>query len=514
MNTVHSFVFYISFAGRVLKSNSRAHVPQAFKGISQSAVTSERNSMNTASTAAVVHHRRTKSEAATTANVTNKSLEPKKIVVDATTKPAETHAKLKGQAIKLAEVRPRYLEPKKVHAQTIANGPVRSSTSSSIPANLTKKQNYQQSSSESSRHSSPAARKHLNGKVATIKSTNNMSLDSLTSGSRPARSKTNKSSDNERFSDLCVDSMNESMKSSVITNKSASRESLLSNRLGRPTKLKSDTINNQKARANGTVKPVRPTSLGPRAPKYLQQKNITSTGSSPSSVTTTKSATSRLSSVSSTQSTRDFYKRSISVPGQTSDSSQSQPTTKHSFLSAKSREILARRAEKEKSKQQQQHELMKQSQPDRMPKEESGPKSNISIGGPVMRSASHSSVISNRNNIPSNIPTRRPNSLQLKKTTAAKTNHQQANTANNLRNHKSSVATLQNSNEIYQTAQAVKQKIELLIKTSAAANKTKNATDDHHHQPSIAVESKLERSSTFCKDAAEVADLNELQIIE
>uniref|UniRef100_T1PGE1 Uncharacterized protein n=1 Tax=Musca domestica TaxID=7370 RepID=T1PGE1_MUSDO len=339
-----------------------------------------------------------------------------------------------------------------------------------------------------------------------------MSLDSLTSANARTgnRSKTNKSSDNERLSDLCVDdSMNESMKSSVITNKSASRESLLSNRLGRPTKLKSDSCNSQKTRANGSVKPARPTSLGPRAPKYLQQK-ITSTGSSPSSVTTTKSATSRLSSVSSTQSSRDFYKRSISVPGQSGggDGSQNQPQTKHSFLSAKSREILARRAEKEKNKQQQE-ELLKQTQKDRLhnPNETktANNKSNLNIGGgaPVMRSASHSSVMTTlRNNgPPSNIPTRRPNSLQLKKSHNAKTNQ---NNSNNFRNHKSS-----SGGEIYHTAQAVKQKIELLIKTSA---KAANNDDDGH--PSIVVESKLERSSTFCKDAADVADINELQIIE
>lgn len=506
------------FTGRVLKSNSRAHVPQALKGISQSAVSSERNSANLANTN--VHHRRTKSEAPSAATVTKLS-EPKRIIE---ARPAETSAKSKTQTIKIADVRPRYLEPKKVHTASnaltsaVGGGPVRSSTSSSIPANLSKKQhNYQQSSSESSRHSSPAARKHLNGKVATIKSTNNMSLDSLTSNNcRPTRSKNIKSSDNERFSDINVDSLNESMKSSVITNKTASRESLLSNRLGRPTKLKSEILlNNQNSKAkafNGAIKPARPTSLGPRAPKYLQQK-VTSTGSSPSSVTTTKSATSRLSSVSSNQSSRDFYKRSISVPGQTDSSQSSAP--KHSFLSAKSREILARRAEKEKNKQQ---EVLKQSQPTAQQQKEH------SFGGSVMRSASHSSVMANRNNIPSNIPTRRPNSLQLKKNNNAKPNGNHHHQSNNIaKNRNASSNQIHNSNEIYQSAQAVKQKIELLIKTSSStssssANKARVMMDDMHaandHHTSIAVESKLERSSTFCKDSAEVDAINELHIIE
>ncbi|XP_065359736.1 uncharacterized protein LOC135953691 [Calliphora vicina] len=483
---------------RVLKSNSRAHVPQSLRGISQSTVTTERNSANTNSAT----HRRTKSEATKPTTNATKTIEPKKPVesraADSTTKP-------KPQPLKLADVRPRYLEPKKTPT---TQGPVRSSTSSSIPASLAKKQNnYQQSSSESSRHSSPAARKHLNGKVAAIKSTNNMSLDSLASTScRPARSKTNKSSDTERFSDIGVDSLNESMKSSVITNKTASRESLTSTRLARPKNIKADTSTNQNQKnktVNGTTKPSRPTSLGPRAPKYLQQR-ITSTGSSPSSVTTTKSAHSRLSSVSSNQSSRDLYKRSISVPGK----NDNPPVTKHSFLSAKSREILARRAEKEKSKQQ---EVLKKSQESQNSKEES---SKHFSGHPVMRSASHSSVVNNRNGQPSNIPTRRPNTLHLKKTHAVavnKTNFNQQQPTNNKNR------TLQNSNEIYQTAQAVKQKIELLIKTSNhTANNENNDIDNHHQQqqqPSIVVASKLERSSTFCKDSADV-DINELQIIE
>ncbi|KAM7357152.1 uncharacterized protein ACRADG_002643 isoform 1-T3 [Cochliomyia hominivorax] len=517
---------------RVLKSNSRAHVPQAQKGISQSTVTSERSSVNANSTT----HRRTKSEATkptSTTITTTKTIEPKK---QHETKAADCTVKPKPVPLKLADVRPRYLEPKKTPT---TQGPVRSSTSSSIPASLAKKQNYQQSSSESSRHSSPAARKHLNGKVATIKSTKNMSLDSLDSitcravrskankssdterfsdigadsldsiTSRQVRNKTNKSSDTKRLSDVGVDSLNESMKSSVITNKTASRESLTSTRLARPKNIKtSDSNTNQNQiknkTINGTTKPSRPTSLGPRAPKYLQQK-ITSTGSSPSSVTTTKSAHSRLSSVSSNQSSRDLYKRSISVPGK----NENPPVTKHSFLSAKSREILARRAEKEKNKQQQ--ELLKKSQDNQNAKEE---QTKHFAGHPVMRSASHSSVMSNRNGQPSNIPTRRPNTLHLKKTTQPTTvtvNKHQQSTNNKNR-------TLQNSNEIYHTAHAVKQKIELLIKTSN--NHTTNNEyeindndNDSQQQPSVVVASKLERSSTFCKDSADV-DINELQIIE
>lgn len=304
--------------GRVLKSNSRAHVPQSARGISQSAVESERNSFNANSIA----HRRTKSEAPKpNANIA-KVNDPKKST--------DSTDKQKLQPFKLADVRPRYMELKKVLATASAQGPVRSSTSSSMQANLAKKQNCHQSSSESSRRSSPAARKNLSSKVIMNKSVNNMSLDNLASTPcRPARSKTNKFSDTERPPDMGVDSLNESMKSSIITNKTASRESLTSARLARQKNIKSDTtIQNQKNQiVSGTTKPSRPTSLGPRAPKYLKQK-ITSTGSSPSLVTTTKSVHSRLSSVSSNQSSKDFYKRSISVPGK----NDSQAVTKHKLV--------------------------------------------------------------------------------------------------------------------------------------------------------------------------------------
>uniref|UniRef100_A0ABK9MIH6 BTB domain-containing protein n=1 Tax=Glossina morsitans morsitans TaxID=37546 RepID=A0ABK9MIH6_GLOMM len=479
--------------GRVLKSNSRAHVPQHYRAISQSTVTSDRNGVNMS----IKNHRRTKSEApAATTNTTNKNSEPKKL---------GNMPKNKSQAAKLSEIRPRYLEPKRAH-----NGPVRSSTSSSIPA-ATKKQPYQHSSSETSRHSSPATRKHTGNKVAGIKSNTNMSLDSLASATgRAAQSKACKSSDNERYSDICVDSLAESLKSSVITNKTTSHESLTTNRLAKlkatRNEINQTTTNGQtqKPRVVNGTKPIRPTSLGAKPTKYLQQK-ITSTGSSPSSVTTTKSATSRLSSISSTQSGRGVYKRSVSVPG------NNEPlTTKHSFLSAKSREILAKRAEKNK-----QQELLKRRTNEQI--DEKPITKPIPAVGSVMRSASHNSVLTTnsvaRNFSASNIPTRRPNTLHLKKTNGLVTTSTQK-----AQNNKIIARNTQHTfhQEPYQTAQAVKQKIELLIKSSTNAVNVvndKHANVDDGQHPSM-IESKLERSSTFCKETADVADINELQIIE
>uniref|UniRef100_W8AP17 Uncharacterized protein n=1 Tax=Ceratitis capitata TaxID=7213 RepID=W8AP17_CERCA len=157
--------------------------------------------------------------------------------------------------------------------------------------------------------------------------------------------------------------------------------------------------------------------------------------------------------------------------------------------------------------------------------------------GPI-RSVSHTAVTSasnanyTRNSLPSNIPTRRPNSLQLRKTT-----NNQTTVANN-RNNNSNVnqmAHLNNKNKIInatngvlKAANAVKQKIELFIDTStSAAGRVEKSTppattqamaqnknnDQQQHQKQPRVETKLERSSTFCKETSDM-DINELQIIE
>jgi len=97
-----------------------------------------------------------------------------------------------------------------------------------------------------------------------------------------------------------------------------------------------------------------------------------------------------------------------------------------------------------------------------------------------------------RNSLPSSIPTRRPNTLHLKKTTAL-TNGVGGPTK---------TGTNGLSNGSYKSAQAVKQKLDLLIDAQMESG-----------LPRERVESKLERSSTFCKDSADL-DISELQIVE
>ncbi|KAH8349981.1 hypothetical protein KR084_010711 [Drosophila pseudotakahashii] len=466
---------------KLLKSNSRAYVPHR----ASSQVASERNSLNlhrrTQSEAPPVTHK--KPQAAQAPLVEVKSVQGKPVVATA----------------KLGEVRPRYLEPRKPRAVTTnghGSGPVRSATSSSIPANgggrKAPAKNLHISSSDSSRNSSPAARRVQNGTRLGNKSSN-LSMDSLASPARRAKSSSRGPQTDRYSSDQ--NSLAESMKSSVITNKTISHESLSgSSKLARIQQLNGHA----KGASPGKVKATqRGSTVGNKSTRQLKQQHnaMASNGSSPSSVHTTKSAASRLSSVSSTLSTRELFKqRSISVPaGGATDGAPNKG--RHSFLSAKSREILAKRAEKNKLQQQQQQ----QKQTEAPAVEERGSVQLRSSAGPL-RSSSHSAVSSMlqqhnlRNSLPSNIPTRRPNTLHLKKTTAA---------TNGVGGGPTKTATNGLSNGSYKSAQAVKQKLDLLIDAQMESGRPKEQR----------VESKLERSSTFCKDSADL-DISELQIVE
>ncbi|KAH8379531.1 hypothetical protein KR009_005440 [Drosophila setifemur] len=464
---------------KLLKSNSRAYVPHR----ASSQVASERNSLNL--------HRRTQSEAPP---VTQKKPIATVVAVPHSAAPAAEAKNAQGKVTaKLGEVRPRYLEPRKPRSATITKtngGPIRSATSSSIPANgggrKAPAKNLHISSSDSSRNSSPAARRIQNGNGTRLgNKSSNLSMDSLAKSSK------------DRYSSD-QNSLAESMKSSVITNKTISHESLTgSSKLARVQQLNG---HGGKTLAVGKVRATqRGSTVGNKSTRQLKQQHnaaVASNGSSPSSVHTTKSAASRLSSVSSNFSSRELFKqRSISVPA---GGTEAAPVKgRHSFLSAKSREILAKRAEKNKLQQQQQQQQQQQHHQ----KQTEEPVQLRASAGPL-RSSSHSAVTSMlqqhnlRNSLPSSIPTRRPNTLHLKKTTAV-SNGVGSGSA---KTH----ATNGLTNGSYKAAHAVKQKLDLLI-------------DARMMEPAGApverVESKLERSSTFCKDSADL-DISELQIVE
>ncbi|XP_060652290.1 uncharacterized protein LOC132788750 [Drosophila nasuta] len=482
---------------KLLKSNSRAYVPQSQSQRSSSQTATERHSLNT--------HRRTQSEAppATTQRTAQKAVQQPTAVSEAKVVAAANRSSA-------PVVRARYLEPRKPRAVSNTNGnsnhtsgPVRSS-SSTIPATARSKaqaKNLHISSSDSSRNSSPAAlrRGQQNGNTRLGNKSSNMSSDSLAkSGSR------------ERYSsDLNVDSLAESMKSSVITNKTISHESLSSSsKLARVQQLNG---HGNKSATTAALPPLRGTqrgsTVGNKSTRQLKQQHNAATtgasnGSSPSSVHTTKSATSRLSSVSSTLSTRELFKqRSISVPA----GGEVPAKGRHSFLSAKSREILAKRAEKNKLQQQQQQQQQQQNQQQHSSGDERSSQQLRASAGPL-RSSSHSAVSSMlqqhnlRNSLPSNIPTRRPNTLQLRKTTTTTTNGNVKHSTNG------GGIGIMNGHQYTKAAQAVKQKLDLLIDHAQLES---SGNGDQR------VESKLERSSTFCKDSADLdLDVSELQIVE
>ncbi|XP_034121325.1 uncharacterized protein LOC117579523 isoform X3 [Drosophila guanche] len=348
-------------SSKLLKSNSRAHVPHR----AASQVASERNSINL--------HRRTQSEAPPVT-------QHKKTAAAAAAAPTAAEAKAKPTAApRLGEIRPRYLEPRKPRATLGPSGPVRSATSSGIPASggarKAPAKNLHISSSDSSRNSSPAATRRVqNGNATRLgNKSSNLSMDSLSSPARRAKSSSRAPTNDRYSSDQNVDSLAESMKSSVITNKTISHESLSgSSKLARIQQLNGHTAGAKPSTAGKTKPLQRGSTVGNKSTRQLKQQHnaVASNGSSPSSVHTTKSATSRLSSVSSTLSTRELFKqRSISVPA---GGTEAAPGNKGrpSFLSAKSREILAKRAEKNKlqqqqQQQQQQNEVVSNMTPDR-----------------------------------------------------------------------------------------------------------------------------------------------------
>ncbi|XP_055912220.1 uncharacterized protein LOC129946165 [Eupeodes corollae] len=452
---------------KIVKTNSRAHVPLITKQQQTHHNASEKSSS----------HRRTQSEASAIRISGQKQV--KNIPEAATEKPIA----------RLTEVRPRYLEPRKPRGTINTNGPVRSQTSSSIPSTLAKGKHI--SSSDSSRNSSPAIRRNNANSDRKIGTKSiNMSLDSLASPSRKAKPKGKSSNP-----DVCVDSLADSMKSSMITDKTVSQESLAGGKLSRSNPVISNKIavRQLKNQAAPKVATNRPLAKG----RQISSHNTTSAGSSPSSLT--NKSGSRLSSVSSVNSPRDAFKnRSISVPGNQSTASTGQPTptvARKSFLSAKSREILARRAEKNKQQQQQQQSSSGEE------------KSHSTISSsykpqPLLRGGigRESMPLSNRNSH-SNIPTRRPNSLHLKKTY---------------------MSDQRTQNNQYQESQKSKFKFKNPI-TNGNGNDNSNSnsnTIELHIESSPKettkcnrIETKLERSSTFCKESSDLL-MDELQIIE
>lgn len=262
------------------KSSSRAHVPDLISTIKKA------ESQRPAS----LGHRRSQSE----------TINSKTVKVD--------------HQGRLSNVRPRYLEPK---------------SNNKLASNLAVKA-ISHSSSDSSRNASPSNRHHPPMKKQQQNKENdstNMSRDSLASPAKVNKLMKNKSSHDI---DRSIDSLGESLLSSMKTEKTLSQESIVimkrKDNLSKPA-LKSISRSNpmiNKQSTTATTTKMRPLS-NKLVSKTRPLSGQTTNENSPSSVTTKSS---RLSSLSSP---RDVHKTLQQVP------------VKKSFLSAKSKEILAKK---------------------------------------------------------------------------------------------------------------------------------------------------------------------------
>lgn len=439
--------------GKVSKSSSRAQVPDLIPTIK-----SKERPVS-------MGHRRSQSE-----TVNTKTFK-QSISLDVPTAPPNQTEKQSSQPpiVRLSDVRPRYLEPRPLRT----NGILKTASNVSI-----KGKNHISSSDSSTRNSSPAPNKRPTCKPKRVSDSANMSRDSLAS---PA--KTNKTIKNKNVNDfeISIDSLGDSLRSSIKTDKTLSQESLArSNSKVKPA-IKPTSLKSTFSRSNPIINkdPSTTNRLHPTSAKYAVTKNVSASGqttneNSPSSVATTKS--SRLSSITSAVSSpRDHFnnRRSFSTP-QTSTA-----PAKKSFLSAKSREILAAK------------------------KTLNHTESSSSVPG-LIRDKIHNAAV-NKSSSTSNILSRpKPfqTTLHLRRTAklsntsepvTGKQNKQIASPKTVANGQKKSVGKDKKTVEKIQIEIEKDEKPQMVV--------------------AMRIESKLERSSTFCKESSDIPN-TDLQIIE
>lgn len=440
------------FSGKLSKTVSRAQVPDLISTIKSVSNPKSHVPVRSASTAAVMNHRRSASDS------TNRLSKNK----------SSTSVDVALKKTSLRDVKPRYLEPKKPSAPRDTALHVRN-----------------RSSSGSSRTSSPCistTRRQeglLQGGKKALSDSITMSRDSLASPAKKMDKASRKNASQENNERLSVDSLGGSMHSSIITNQTHSQESLVHN-MARVGGLNVVT----------TVAGKEQQRFRPSAP--LKSNTASSVNSStPSSISTLKS---RLSANSSISSPRDGVKCRLTTPANPNPISltgkSSSKSSVKSFLSARSRQILAQ-------KKALSHSDSSKSVP-AVIKEKS-----LEIHNPVNKSSSTSNMLA------------RPAAQQRKPTKpspAVTAQHPPAAA-------KTSVAaqhSLMNptkSSAMKMVAQNNKTNRE--HSNREAKKKPTKDTDGSSNDESAPtrIESKLERSSTFCKERSELPNA-ELQIID
>lgn len=479
----------ISFVlGKIMKSTSKSQVPDLIStAIKTKKINAPAKPERSASTSAV--HRRSAPAA------------PQILTKDKSTASVDSSSLMKKPTT-LHEVKSRYLEPK------------RPATTAAVASNNKDAQLRvrNRSSSGSSRTSSPcissSRRKDgvmlQNGEKALSDSIT-MSRDSLASPAKRNEKSPRKTALREPNDQLSVDSLCDSMRSSIIScNKTASHDSLFRKELHK----------------SGDIQPPHPCDkLHPNQPlksisgntmqkMFSQSPSINS--STPSSIATLKS---RLSTNSTISSPRDNLKTRHTTPANPAPLpvKPSTPKTQQSFLSARSRQILAQK------KSTISHSDSSKSVPSAL-KEKSSPLTSVGV---------------NKSQSTSNILNRRPNpfstTLHLRRTAKLSppplSIYTGKPTTNNNIQHSLMNPTKSSAMKM------VSQNNKLNREHSAGKEtKTKSSTkrdivdlddigncadvDEQRQIPSQRTESKLERSSTFCKERNTEIPTSELQIID
>lgn len=483
--------------GKVTKSSSRAQVPDLISTIkttkSNVPIRTERKSLSS-------DYKRSISEP-----------NNRQLAKDKSAASVDRQLKKPGH---FTDVKPRYLEPKR---QSAAKDPLKVRALSS---------------SGSSRTSSPAIpNRHRNGSAnqtnKPLSESITMSRDSLAS---PAKKSLHAGKHDAARGDhdrLSADSLGgSSLHSSVITNKTVSQESLIRSDSGKSTEAPSKIGRHIHVHAHTAAEPVRQMPLkNPRLSGKSAQLKIcnhllsqasstTVTSSTPSSMTV-KSQCSGGSSISSPRDLKPYTTPATQLPVR--KGADPKPLTR-SFLSARSRQILAQ-------KKALSHSDSSKSVPGVL--KEAG----LSVPHAVNKSSSTSNILKGKSKL---FPT---TTLHLRRTAklslapqpsisllppdnAARNNENKANHHSLMKPTQSSAMKMVPRVSSAHRDVAAKETNGVQLKTGRpivditnGRQTLANNVDCSDSDAPLSSESKLQRSSTFCKERSDIKT-NDLQIID
>lgn len=479
-----------------MKSSSKSQVPDlistAIRTKKPNAPTKPERSASTSAVPSTVHRR-----SAPAASQQHLTKDKSSASVDALIKrPATLH-----------EVKSRYLEPKR--PTTAAAG---------VTSNINKDGQLKvrnRSSSGSSRTSSPCLSSRRkdgvmlqNGQKALSDSIT-MSRDSLASPAKKSEKSPRKVTSREQHDQLSVDSLGDSLRSSIIScNRTTSQDSLIRKDLHKSGDIKPPNASD-KTHPNHPLK-----SISGNAAQKMFSQSPSVNSSTPSSIATLKS---RLSTNSTISSPRDHLKTRHTTPANPAPlaAKPSTPKTQQkSFLSARSRQILAQ-------KKSLSHSDSSKSVPSAL-KEKSAA---VNPSG-VNKSQSTSNILNRRPNPfatdsrPTTAHLRRmtkvsPPPLSIYTGKPAANNNVQHSLMNPTKS--SAMKMVSQNNKLNREHSAGKEgKMKSLTKRDIVdLDDSRNCgdVDEQQQMPPQRIESKLERSSTFCKERSEIPT-SELQIID